>query len=433
MKNSQKLYSRLLTEIENTPVIDIHTHVKPGSPQAGSLYEMAAYHFVTADLDCAGMPEEPVTKNSLTDYRRLEKMVPYFKYCRNTGTFQCLKAILEDLYGIEDPLGKNWEKSFEAVENSSRDKDWANKILKENCNIKHIVVDYAETVKNPVLDPAFSSFTLERGALSFRADTFDQITEFAGEKYIGSAAELREIVRKYINKKVPVCVKSVTTGLEAGFSFPEIHESEIDSFLMKTRSNEISMEVWWGNNRSANLQNRFKLQSFIFHEAMKIYQERNIKVVLSVGARAMHFNNKSFTCHTTDDAQRLAEIAFRYKRVQFFVANCSRALAQELTILSKVLPNLCLAGYWWHGMYPEYVGQALAEKLDVISYNKILGFFSDAYMAEWVYGKLSLVRKETARILADKVLRGYYTEELAQDIIKKMFYENPRELYGLSF
>ena len=431
MKDSKTLYKQLLKEIDKTPVIDIHTHVKPGSPQASSLYEMIGYHFVTADLDCAGMSEKPVTKNSLTDYQCVEQMVPYFKYCRNTGTFQCLHAILEDLYGIDDPLGKNWKKSFEAVEKSSRDKNWANKVLKEKCNIKHIVVDYAEQTKNPLLDQSFSSFTLERGALTFRADTLDQILEFSGENYIGSASELRETVKKYIEEKMPPCVKSVTTGLDVDFYYPEIHESEIDSCLMKSRSNEVSMEVRWGSNRSVNSQNRLRLQAFIFHEAMKIYQERGIKVIFSIGARAMHFNNKSFTCHTTDTAQRLGEIAFRYHDVQFFIANCSRALAHELTILSKMLPNLCLAGYWWHGMYPEYVGQALAEKLDVIPYNKIIGFFSDAYMAEWVYGKLSMVKKETARILTDKILRGYYTEELAQDIIKKIFHENQKQLYGL--
>ena len=408
-----------MEEINKTPIIDIHTHVKPGAPQARGLYEMVGYHFVTADLDCAGMPADAVTKNGLTDYQRVEKMIPYFKYCRNTGTFYCLKAILEDLYGIEDPLGKNWQKSFEAVEKSSQDKNWANKVLKERCNMEHIVVDYAERTENPLLDPSFSSFTLERGALSFRADTLDQILDYARGKYISSAGELREIVRKYVDEKAPEGVRSVTTGLEVDFHFPEIHDSEIDSFLKKT-----------GINRSANYQNRMKFHSYIFHRAMERYQERGLKVIFSIGARTLHFNNKSFTVHTADTAQRIGEIACRYQDIQFFIINCSRALAQELTILSKMLPNLCLAGYWWHSMYPEYVGQALAEKLDVIPYNKILGFFSDAYMAEWVYGKLALVKRETARILADKIERGYHTEELGQDIIRKIFCENPKELYS---
>lgn len=429
MKNSKSLYESLLQEIKKTPKLDIHTHVKPGSPQAQSLYEMMGYHFVAADLDCAGMPEEAVTKNKLTDYERVEKMIPYLKYCRNTGTYQCLETILKDLYRIEDPLGADWKKSFEDVERSSRDVNWANKVLKEYCGMEHVVVDYAERTDKPVLDMSFVSYTLERGAISFRTNTVDQIWDFVKNKYIGSAEQLRQVVRSYIEKNVPPCVKSVTTGVEADFFFPEVHDSEIDSFTLKTRSNEISMEVWWGANQSANLQDRLKMQSFIFHEAMKVYEEREIKVILAVGARAMHFNNKSFTCHTADTAQRLGEIAFRYRGTQFFIINCSRALAQELTILSKMLPNLCLAGYWWHGMYPEYVGQALAEKLDIIPYNMILGFFSDAYMAEWVYGKLALVQKETARILSDKIERGYYNEDMARDIIRKIFYENPKRLY----
>ncbi len=352
MNTSKDLYSSLLTEINKTPIIDVHTHVKPGSPQARSLYELIGYHFVTADLDCAGMPEEPVTDNALSDYERVEMMIPYLKYCRNTGTYQCLEAILVDLYGIEDPLGANWKAAFEAVEKSASDDTWANKVLKEKCNIEHIVVDYAERVTKPLLDPSFSSYTLERGAISFRADTVDQILDFAGGEYIGSAEELRRVVRRYIDEKMPPCVKSVTTGAEADFHFPEVHDSEMDSFMVKSRSKEISMEVWHGTNRNTNLQNRLKMQSFIIHEAMKVYGERGIKVMLAIGARAIHFNNKSFTYHTTETAQRLGEIAFRYKGVQFFIINCSRALVQELTSVSKLLPNLCLPGYWWHGMYP---------------------------------------------------------------------------------
>jgi glucuronate isomerase len=73
----------------------------------------------------------------------------------------------------------------------------------------------------------------------------------------------------------------------------------------------------------------------------------------------------------------------------------------------------------------------MAERLDMLPVNKQVGFFSDAYCAEWVYGKALLVRKQLARVLADKIRDGQYTHDDALAIAKAILFETPQTLLGM--
>lgn len=99
--------------------------------------------------------------------------------------------------------------------------------------------------------------------------------------------------------------------------------------------------------------------------------------------------------------------------------------------LGTELPNFSLAGYWWHNFFPDIIRQVIAERLDMLPVNKQVGFFSDAYCVEWAYGKVLLVRKQLARVLADKIEQGQYTRDDALAIAKAILFETPQSLLGM--
>jgi hypothetical protein len=72
-----------------------------------------------------------------------------------------------------------------------------------------------------------------------------------------------------------------------------------------------------------------------------------------------------------------------------------------------------------------------AERLDMLPVNKQVGFFSDAYCVEWVYGKALLVRKQLARVFADKIQADQYTLGDAVSIARSILYESPQTLLGM--
>ena len=63
--------------------------------------------------------------------------------------------------------------------------------------------------------------------------------------------------------------------------------------------------------------------------------------------------------------------------------------------------------------------------------NKQIGFFSDAYCAEWAYGKARLVRKLLAQVLAGKVETGQYTVDEAISIARGTLFETPQSVLGV--
>ena len=59
--------------------------------------------------------------------------------------------------------------------------------------------------------------------------------------------------------------------------------------------------------------------------------------------------------------------------------------------------------------------------------NKMNGFFSDAYAAEWTYAKACLVRRQLALTLAKMVEEGYCRIDLAKEIAADMLNRNPEK------
>ena len=67
----------------------------------------------------------------------------------------------------------------------------------------------------------------------------------------------------------------------------------------------------------------------------------------------------------------------------------------------------------------------------MVPLNKQVGFFSDAYCVEWTYGKTALVRKQLARLLADRVSQGQYTGKRALKVARSILFDTPLTLSGM--
>jgi hypothetical protein len=75
--------------------------------------------------------------------------------------------------------------------------------------------------------------------------------------------------------------------------------------------------------------------------------------------------------------------------------------------------------------------QVMSERLDMLATNKQVGFFSDAYCADWTYAKSVLVRKQLAEVLAQKVAQGQYDIDEALSIARAILFESPQSLLGM--
>ena len=87
-----------------------------------------------------------------------------------------------------------------------------------------------------------------------------------------------------------------------------------------------------------------------------------------------------------------------------------------------------MIGYWWHNFYPEAIRQVMGERLDMLPVNRQIGFFSDAYTIEWVYGKARMVRRQMAQVLAERISTGWCDLDEALAMAREVLYQTPREV-----
>jgi len=71
------------------------------------------------------------------------------------------------------------------------------------------------------------------------------------------------------------------------------------------------------------------------------------------------------------------------------------------------------------------------ERLDMLPASNQMGFFSDAYCADWACAKAVLARKQLAELLARKVAQGQDTGDEALAVARRILYETPQTLLGM--
>ena len=103
----------------------------------------------------------------------------------------------------------------------------------------------------------------------------------------------------------------------------------------------------------------------------------------------------------------------------------------EFGVLGKYFPNVWLDMAWLHIISPHGARRALAEWLELVPANKIIGFGDDYSVVEKVYGHMKMARENLALVLAAKVERDEMSRSQALFIAERIMRDNAAELYRI--
>ena len=188
------------------------------------------------------------------------------------------------------------------------------------------------------------------------------------------------------------------------------------------------MEAALSRRNQAGVTERDIYASYVNEAFLTALEQHGHEIVyqFSFGAEPLPHETASRISQKT--IAQLAQIIARHPRLHFQCFLSSRHANQSLCTLARELPNLSLAGYWWHNFFPGVIRQVIEERLDMLPTNKQVSFFSDAYCVEWTYAKTVLVRKQMAAVLATKIAQGQYTWEDAMAIARMILFDSPQQL-----
>src|SRR5262249_13032089 len=154
-------------------------------------------------------------------------------------------------------------------------------------------------------------------------------------------------------------------------------------------------------------------------------------VQIAVGAEYFICDGKSIPRFQPDWTSEMARAFHHFGNVRFDLMMASDVLSHEMAVLARQFPNVYLSGYWWHNFFPATIEKVFALRVQMAPMTKVGGFLCDAYCAEWTYGKLQVVTKALAAVLARLVETGFYDEDHLPRLLHQILHDTPRDLYDL--
>ncbi len=416
--------------LRDVRAVDPHCHLQPARPGAGHLADLVLYHHVWIELVSAGMPESEVSRAGLPHEvadpgmppeERLLRCLPWLPRIRTTTLGLMLRWLLEDLYGVSELTEANLGEVCTVAAARARDPAWQEEVLRERCRIEaNITVDTRGSPLSAAIRQGVEDFpgNLVSGKLSSRQILTAWEQEFGRE--LRTADDYRTFLAARVARRYfPAC------RFWGCWVLPELADApapdgDIARTLARARAGE-----------ELETRERGRFCHFAMVCLLQELSRTPLRTIqLIVGAEVLP-PHRSVTDWHAGFPGALARLAARFPEFHFNCSTASDAFTQDLGIVAKHVPNVSVAGYWWHTLYPFYIRKSLETRLDMVPLDKIVGFFSDAYHSEWCLPKLRLVKEILGDILAERVRRGWYTARLAGEIAEALLYHNPRRIYGL--
>ena len=424
------------------PMLDIHTHLVGGKLGASGLHDVLLYHMVVSDLYAAGCPSGarltqypgwPTRKEAGT---RILEALPFLRHIQNTSSWWGVRLILADLYDWREPItSDNWQKLDAQIRERADDRAWHHSVL-DQLRIRRTGTEIAR--RGPGEDDDRLQYALEWGFFTrCQWGEFDTaLYELercwgrqpespspigasgrpATERTIRTLDDVHAAMRHYLESIPLRRILSTATHLSTDIDFRPVTDVEMESAL--------------GRRAEAGVAERDIYASYVNEAFLAALEKRGKEIVFqfSFGAEPLPFETGSRLAQRT--IAHLAKMMGQHPKLHFQCFLASRHANQSLCTLARELPNFSLAGYWWHNFFPDVIRQVMAERLDMLPANKQVGFFSDAYCVEWTYAKAVLVRKQLAKVLAERIQQGQYTRDEALGVARAILFESPQSLLG---
>ena len=430
-------------DLEDVPALDPHTHLVGGKLGARGLHDIVLYHMAVSDLYAAGCPsgarltQYPRWPDTAEAHARIREALPFLDRVRNTSTSWGVRIILKDLYGWDEPItAQNWRTLDEIVRERADARDWHRDVMRR-ANIRRIGTEIArrehgedDDIFEYALEWAFFTrcqwgendtalYELER----CWGRTPESPTPIGGggrpepERSIRDLDDVHAAIAHYVSSIPYGRVLSTATHLSTDIDYADVSDSEMADALCR--------------RSAAGPRERDIYASYINEAFLTALEARADEIVFqfSLGAEPLPHETSSRLSQRT--LGQLGDIISRHSKLRMQCFLASAHANQSLCTFSRELPNLSLAGYWWHNFFPGTIRRVMEERLDMVPLAKQIGFFSDAYCIEWSYAKARIVRRLLAEVLAAKVSLGQYTRRDAVEIARGILFESPQSLLGM--
>lgn len=429
----REVETKISDALRTVKLIDPHVHLNAAKPCAGNVADVVLYHHVWIELVSCGMGQYEVTKaglpHELVDPEmdpldRVKRLLPHLPKIRNTTVGTLLRWLLQDVYGLNGNLdASNLEGLAAEVERRGSDPAWPEKLFSGMCGIEQAIT--VEPWKGKRFermlgaDERFRLLNLADGKVSL-TERLGQMASILGREVL-TASDYRDFIAKLVADPSRPSPVFIGAWMPACFTHELAQDENVTRIIQKAREGKPLSRPELGS-----------ISYYGMVHGLGELRKTPVRIIqLIVGSEVLP-PHRALTewCGTFSGA--VARLASEFEDFRFNLSMASDMYIQDTAILAKHFPNISVAGYWWHTMYPYYIRKALETRLDMVPASKVVAFFSDAYHAEWCWPKLRMVKQIVGEILVERVAKGWYDLDTALSIIPTIFYDAPKAIYGLA-
>lgn len=427
MVNSTALRDRLLEEIMDIPVIDVHSHVPAAEPCAERLRDILGYHYFTELAHSAGL-DKAVLDDSVPDEQMIPQLLDGMKAIRNTVQHSWLTELARELFDFDrgDVTSDNWQELDRAVQSAAGQQGRAREVL-DASSIERIFLTNSfdedlSRVDTDIFVPSLRAdnlvFELEdpdvRGKLEEVSDT--EIKDSNSLK-----AALHTVFEYFITRGA----KSAAISLPPHCETVVVEDAELERVVDKVLSGQ-----------ELDAAESQKLQSGVFFMLAELCGEFEVPMQVMYGARRDAYEHGvpkgTDICQAGDSLTGLLPLLNSFPGVTFCLSVLNEGLNQELVNYGWIFHNVVISGHWWYLNVPVYIEQDLTARIQAVPGTKLIGYYSDMYKLEFGLPKFNMYRRSLAKVLAEEFVgRGLGDEEQAVSLARAMLRGNAQRIFGV--
>ena len=432
------------TALAELPVYDVHTHLTSDELNARGLHDILLYHMVVSDLYAAGCPDGsrltqyPGVPDEAEATARIEQAIDHLHRARNTSNAWMVRIILRDLYNWHEPVTHdNWRRLDALIKERTHDDAWSADMLSRS-RVARTNAEYTRRGEGKG-DP-WLQYSLEWGFFTrsqwgefdtplYEAERCWSMPEAGGPMEIGGGARPELDVQIRSADDAAAAVAHYVAAIPDFLIGKVTHLSTLIDYTVPTAA---QFEDALTRRATAGPAERSVYAAYLNHLLLTELEARRPDIVFqfSFGAEPLPFETGAFMGQ--DTLVQVAEMIHRHPGLKFQVTNATPHANHTLASIAREVPNLSLAGFWWHSFYPDVIRRQIGERLDMLPTTSQCGFFSDAYCLEWQYAKAVLVRQAHADALGERVDRGQYSHDEAVSIARSVLFESAEVTLGMT-
>jgi len=401
----------LMEKANTIKIIDTHEHLQTDKNYLGESPDIFCdyfSHYISSDLRTAGMPEADIEK--IRDYKtdikeRFKILEPYLEFVKNTSYYRSLTIAADKLYGTSDITADTIEELNEKFQALNQREDNRRYIMKDLCNIEVSINDYQrddlKSVTTELFTPVWHpDFFIEM----FVKPDFDTLEEYC------------EMYNAFFTMQMGDGIRALKCTLAYSRS---LYFEDVDY--------ETASEVFakWDPDSEEGAPK--KVQDYMMHYVLKLADEKNFVIQFHTGLQeGMGYDLEN------SNPMLLKNLFGKYKNLTFDLFHIGYPYDREIITLAKYYPNVYIDMCWAHIISPYAAREFLNEALDMLPYNKILGFGGDYLFYDGVYGHLTIAKQNICEVLANKTGRKGINLELSEKILQALLHDNAQRIFKIN-